>query len=282
MRYLFIILLFLFSIKNDAQTIRCHPFYVSQNNLFLDLYPSATVAFSLRKLNTSYSGNCIRVRRSSDNTEQDIGFVNNYLDTASMKTFVGANNGFVTTLYDQSGNTRNAAQATQANQSQIIASGVINKQGTFPCLKFDNTDFYSFTYPNTGATSNDVFYVNYLTGTSFIMHTTTSPYGYVATSGSTNTTLYGSYGTPSLYINGSLKTPTTRNDVYSYYNNVFALTTVLNCNLSSSFWATTRISGYSGSLNFVGNMLEFIIYNSTNSSNRSAKESNINSFYSIY
>jgi len=65
----------------------------------LDTYPNAAVAYSLRKLRTAFMGSAIRVRRSSDNTEQDIGFVNNELDTSSLTTFCGAGNGFVTTWY---------------------------------------------------------------------------------------------------------------------------------------------------------------------------------------
>jgi hypothetical protein len=38
-------------------------------NLLLDDYPNAAVAYSLRKLRTDYTGNSIRVRRSSDNAE---------------------------------------------------------------------------------------------------------------------------------------------------------------------------------------------------------------------
>ena len=42
-------------------------------------------------------GSAVRVRRSSDNSETDIGFtVNGNLDTAALLTFVGAGNGFVT------------------------------------------------------------------------------------------------------------------------------------------------------------------------------------------
>ena len=59
--------------------------------LLLDLYPNAQVAYSLRKLRTAYTGSAIRVRRSSDNAEQDFGFVGNDLDTASMLDFVGYN-----------------------------------------------------------------------------------------------------------------------------------------------------------------------------------------------
>ena len=94
--------------------------------LLLDFYPNASVAYSLRKLRTAYTGNCIRVRRSSDNTEQDIGFVGNDLDTTSLLSFVGAGDGFVTIWYDQSGNGNNANQATALSQPQIVASGVVN------------------------------------------------------------------------------------------------------------------------------------------------------------
>jgi hypothetical protein len=63
-----------------------------QPSLLLDLFPNATVAYSLRKLRTAYNGNCIRVRRSSDNTEQDIGFDSSgELDTSTLSDFVGYN-----------------------------------------------------------------------------------------------------------------------------------------------------------------------------------------------
>jgi len=39
------------------------------------LAASRTAAFSLRKLRTAYAGSCIKVRRSSDNTTSNIGFV---------------------------------------------------------------------------------------------------------------------------------------------------------------------------------------------------------------
>ena len=40
----------------------------------LDTYPNAAAAYSVRKLRTAYTGSAIRVRRSSDNAEQNIGF----------------------------------------------------------------------------------------------------------------------------------------------------------------------------------------------------------------
>jgi hypothetical protein len=103
-------------------------------SLLLDLFPNASVAYSLRKLRTAYSGNAIRVRRSSDNAEQDIGFVGNNLDTASLLTFCGAGNGFVTTWYDQSGNARNATQTTAINQPRIVNAGVLDTFNSKPAI----------------------------------------------------------------------------------------------------------------------------------------------------
>jgi hypothetical protein len=91
----------------------------------LDDYPNAAAAYSLRLLRTAYTGDAIRVRRASDNTEQDIGFVSNELDTSALTTFCSGTNGFVKTWYDQSGNGNDATQTTSANQPQIVSSGSV-------------------------------------------------------------------------------------------------------------------------------------------------------------
>ena len=93
--------------------------------LLLDLYPSASVAFSVRKLRTAYTGSAIRVRRSSDNAEQNIGFVNGNLDTSSLLSFCGASDGYVTTWYDQSGNGNNASQGSAVTQPMIVGAGTL-------------------------------------------------------------------------------------------------------------------------------------------------------------
>jgi len=94
--------------------------------LLLDLYPDADAAYSLRKLRTAYSGSAIRVRRSSDNAEQDINFVGNELDTGSLLSFVGAGDGFVSIWYDQSGSGNNITQLTATSQSRIVIGGVLS------------------------------------------------------------------------------------------------------------------------------------------------------------
>lgn len=64
--------------------------------------PASAAAYSLRKLRAAYSGSAIRVRRSSDNLEADIGFTAyGDLDQVALLAHCGAGNGFVTTWYDQ-------------------------------------------------------------------------------------------------------------------------------------------------------------------------------------
>lgn len=95
---------------------------------------------SLRK-KISTATNSIRVRRSSDNAEQDIGFTGDVLDTASLATFVGANSAFVVTFYDQTGNGEDATQATAGSQPRIVNAGVYDGK-----LVFDGSaDFLKIT-----------------------------------------------------------------------------------------------------------------------------------------
>jgi hypothetical protein len=106
----------------------------------LDTVTGSAAAYSTRLLRTAYAGSAIRVRRSNDNAELDIGFSGNVLNTAALLTHCGANSGFVVTWYDQSGNSRNLTQSTQANQPRIVNAGAVDTQGGVPCVVFDATN----------------------------------------------------------------------------------------------------------------------------------------------
>ncbi len=112
------------------------------SNLLLDVYTNAAVAYSLRKLRTAYTGNCIRVRRSSDNAEQDIGFTSSGdLDTAALKTFTGSNSGFVTTWYNQGDSSgRDVSQSAAANQPRIVNAGVVDRQNGKVAMIYDGSN----------------------------------------------------------------------------------------------------------------------------------------------
>ena len=129
--------------------------------LLLDLFPNAESAYALDKLRNAYTGSCIRVRRSSDNAELDIGFVGNNFDTASLLTFVGAGNGFVSKRYDQSANSFDLIQASAANQPVIVSSGSIVTESGYSMIDYDGTNSFMETASglNFGTSSRSIFAV---------------------------------------------------------------------------------------------------------------------------
>jgi hypothetical protein len=101
----------------------------------------AAQAYSLRKVaDSSYTGKAVNVRRSSDSTTTDIGFVSGALDTAALLAFAGSGDAFVATWYDQSGNGRDITQATAAAQPKIVSAGALVTSGGKPAATFDGVD----------------------------------------------------------------------------------------------------------------------------------------------
>jgi hypothetical protein len=173
MRFTFVILLF-FCLGADAQMIiKAHPNYrpLFQFSGLLDDYSGAAAAYSLRKLDKDYTGSAIRVRRSNDNTEQDIGFIGTELDTASLKTFVGTgNSGFVTVWYNQADSagifgTKNATQTTAANQPRIINAGIVERQNGKVSIRLDGTNDGLIISTAVPLTSHSIFDVKTTTNT---------------------------------------------------------------------------------------------------------------------
>jgi hypothetical protein len=98
---------------------------------------TTTVAYSVRKLSSGYTGNAIMVRRSSDNATQDIGFtVGGALDVNALLVFSGSGDAFVDTWYDQSGNGKNLTQANAANQPRIVSAGSMDMENGKPFIRF--------------------------------------------------------------------------------------------------------------------------------------------------
>lgn len=118
------------------------------DTLDADMGIAPTRAYSLRKIVAAYAGPAVNVRRSSDNTTQDIGFdADGNLDTTALLAFVGSGDGFVSTWYDQSGNGHNVTQATAAAQPQIVAAGAVESKSGVPTVAFNGTQVLSATDP---------------------------------------------------------------------------------------------------------------------------------------
>jgi hypothetical protein len=115
--------------------LRRRPRFVANPNVFvgaLDAFTSdLAVVWSVRRLLSSYTGALIRVRRSSDNTEQDIGFTSSgALDTTALLAFCGSGSGFIRWVYDQkTGTAINIGQSTAATQPRIVNAGALETAG---------------------------------------------------------------------------------------------------------------------------------------------------------
>jgi hypothetical protein len=105
----------------------------------LDIAGSAAAAYSLRKLSYAYTGPVVEVRRSSDDTTAD--FTADEVEDGTLAAWVGAgNDGFVATWYDQSGNSRDATQATAGYQPKIVNNGSVVTEGGKPAIEFDGSN----------------------------------------------------------------------------------------------------------------------------------------------
>ena len=107
----------------------------SQDPLLLDAYPGAYAAYSLRKLRSDYDGPAIRVRRSSDDAEQDFGFTAEGDVTRRLSKLCWGGDGEVmTTWYSQ---LEGQADLTRyGGQPRIAEAGVVHTEnGTgYPLL----------------------------------------------------------------------------------------------------------------------------------------------------
>ncbi len=250
----------------------------------LDTYPNAAAAYSLRKLRSAYTGNAIRVRRASDNAEQNIGFTAlGNLDTSALTSFCSGTNGFVTTWYDQSGNSLNATQTTAGNQPQIVSSGSVILDNAKPAIQ--QTSTVGLLVNNAAFTDSFfVLKVNTQTTVNYFIDGTNSDYFANGTAAGING--FGGFdGTNVRSLTGE-----DLNRHLAYYNlsggnlNISkdgsTLTNVGSFVQSNSL---TRLFGRGlGNLDLLGNAQEMIFYNSNQSSNRTGIESNINTYYGIY
>jgi hypothetical protein len=266
----------------------------------LDIYPSS-VAYSLRKLRTAYTGSAVRVRRSSDNTEQDIGFNSlAELDTTALLAFVGAGNGFVTTWYDQSLNGYNAIQTTAANQPQIVSSGSLILDNGKTSLQFNGNRGLRNTnlvYTTNTLFATSVFSKDNNASFTVLLSQNSDGVGRSSVLAFNNTSPAKSlyfFNNGTSYNNESLNTfPNSTQTLmtnYSFGNDYFNAINGGGGNNVISGQSFTPVSvngtGIGQSPNqtqrHLGKIQEIILWNSDQSANKTAIETNINNYYGIY
>jgi hypothetical protein len=266
--------------------------------LLLDTYTGAAAAYSLRQLRTGVT-NVVRVRRSSDNTEQD--FTAAQITDGTLTAFCGVGDGFIRTWYDQSGNNVNLNQASASAQPQIVSSGSIITEGSRPAVLTNGTTQYMQS-PNgaLGLVSN-----LYIAAVGTI--TAADNRTVIAASN-------GSYGSTSNWFavrrfNGFTNfrintSPTSLNDInlpdasdYSLYqmqvrpnsmtawrnlDTQAASTTITSLSLTSEIDIRAIDNGGSILLPSPGKSQEMLFWKLDQSANRAAIEANINAHYGIF
>lgn len=255
----------------------------------LDDYSGAAVAYSLRQLSSSYSGNAIKVRRSSDNAEADIGFSNGRLDVSALSAHCGSSDGFISVWYDQSSNSNNATQGTASKQPKIYNGSSVFTVSGQPSISFDGIDDAINMDPGDGDTINyfnvvqkdlnDVWsYMRQYAGANFRGQLVSVSGGLYYTpknrtpAGTVNSGVNIRYGSP--VIHSFLVTPTVANTFANGVGNTSQLT---NTPVVRGMQVTRDGNAYIEMY-----ISEIVGYLSDQSSNRTGIEGNMNDFYSIY
>lgn len=255
--------------------------------LLLDLYPNATRAYSLRKIRNLYSGSAIRVRRASDNAEQNIGFdINGNLDTAALTTFCSGTNGFVTIWYDQSGGSFDATQTTAINQPQIVSSGSVLTTNNKPTILFDGSnDSLGFSNVNFAASNYNSFVgkravsarrMFAFAGNQYFFGFLTDDNIYLqARSAGYNVSNAADGTTSQILLTGQ----TSSNIMTMYKNGTLVASSFVSSSLNSGI---NSIGSYNSGISFTHSEIqEAVYYNSDQSSNRTGIETNIKTYYGI-
>jgi hypothetical protein len=113
------------------------PFWLAAQAFPLDGLPESAAAFSVRRLRSAYTGPAVRVRRSADNVEADIGFTPaGDLDTSALLLHAGEN------LFVQSGDMLNAAWGATGVAKSAAGTSPSGQPAVFLDEAATNTNHY--------------------------------------------------------------------------------------------------------------------------------------------
>ena len=272
-------------------------------------YPGSSAAYSLRQLtiyNNGYKETLVMVRRDSDNAEVDVKADANYeislnsltSDNVSLGDWIGSDNGFVTTWYDQSGNGNNAVQATAANQPKIVDAGVLVEENGKPAVKFESAQDLFNAY-NVQELSTIISISSSLDSvieqSVYNMHLGDGSRGFSLGYNRNAPNSIGSTTRDPLFVfyqsgedlpnlNQKLFTQIGSCASGSAFNNLYINSTIGSQLYSCRFVGSggIAIGSRDGLFYLNGTIQEIISYNSDQSSNRTGIETNINNHYNIY
>jgi hypothetical protein len=260
----------------------------------LATYTGAAAAYSVRQLaNTAVMS--MRVRRDSDDVEQNFGFDSNGdLDTAGIASFCGTANGYVSRWWDQSTNGNHADQATDASQPQIYNGTAVITENGKPAVDFDGSaDNLKMSLGSNEPQPNQILLVATNDTTNFNnFKVLFSGYNNSNARHQLETRIAGAAGELNMYA-GASNASTTQ----------IGTSQLLHNNLVDGVSSDMRINGVSvvqgdaGNLptdgltlgarfnaiyHFNGRMQELIFYPSDKSSSNTGIETDINTYFSIY
>ena len=241
----------------------------------LDTYTNSSLAYSLRQLSSSTTS-VVRVRRDSDNTEQD--FSADDITDGTLTTFVGSGDGFVTTMYDQSGNSNHGVQTNTSNQPKIVDSGSLILENGNPSILVNDSNSDGFTLTNSIQSSQIYSFValNPLLDTQWSIFTG-SRFSVSPVADSSASLAYYLHSINSTYVNNSL-IQGKRRDFYNATNNIQVLLTIdFDTGTSNIEKIFNRYIFELG-----GHFQEIILFESDESTNKSNIEQDLNDYYSIY
>ena len=117
---------------------------------FLQEHSGAAMAYSLRRLNSEYTGEAIQIYLPAHGTYFDISFLDDdTLNVQNLLSTAAGGDAQVAVWYDQSGNGLDAVQTDPAKMPHIVVAGELVTENGLPAVKFDGADD-GFDLDNSG------------------------------------------------------------------------------------------------------------------------------------